>query len=131
MDDDELDELLLYVRLKVVEIGRADLDSQVWTSLLGSEERGSHNDLLYYLDGVRSEFYLGSRAFHDRVLNRFEGVETESGRRIDGVMLDLSPAGQRSLEGLTVELTGSRELDGVVAGLDQLMASLRESDQQR
>lgn len=133
MDDQELTDLLDYVRDRMRRAGRSDLDERLWREVFSGAQRSTYSDLILYLSLLRTELVLGSATFAQSTLARFSDYSTEEGGAIIGFVVDVVPPGTsdddlRAVPNVEpLPLDGSQALDDAIVELDELLAIVRRS----
>ncbi len=127
MDETEFAELDRYVRGRLLAVGRPDIDERIIEARLG-DRSGRDLPVIDYLQAVRREFILGTDETPRQTLRRLaSSVTTVDGEAPEGLVVEVSGSDRDRYGVDEFRLTGSAELDGIVAALDDLIAELRES----
>jgi hypothetical protein len=123
MNDQDYRELLHFTREQVASVGLGAIDERIMSNMRGSE--GALWDLTFYLKHLREEIQLGSDAEYRETLRRVRRyVETESGRPIQGIRIELSPEDAERYGMRYFEIMPNAELGEIAAELAALMESL-------
>ncbi len=127
MNDDDYRELLRFTRAQVRNIGLGAIDERIMSNMRGSD--GALWDLTFYLKHLREEVQLGSDAEYRDTLRRVRRhVETESGRPIEGIRIELSPEDAERYGMRSFEITPNAELGAIAAEIGELIESLIEEE---
>ena len=123
MNDRDYRELLRFTRDQVAALGLGAIDERIMSNMRGSE--GGLWDLTFYLKHLREEIQLGSEAEYRETLRRARRyVETESGRPIEGIRIELSPEDAERYGMRYFEITPNAQLGEIAAELGGLIEAL-------
>jgi hypothetical protein len=123
MNDNDYRELLRFTRAQVLNLGLGAIDERIMSRMRGSE--GALPDLMFYLKHLREEIQLGSDIEYRETLRRVRRhVQTESGRPVEGIRIDLSPEDAERYGMDHLEIRPSAELGEIAQQLDSLVESL-------
>jgi hypothetical protein len=123
MNDHDYRDILQFTRDRVTSVGLSAIDERIMSNMRGSE--GALWDLTFYLKHLREEIQLGSDAEYRETLRRVRRyVETESGRRVEGIRIELSPEDAERYGMRHFEITPNAELGEIATELGLLIESL-------
>lgn len=117
----EYGDLLAHLREQVRALGRPDLDDRLLDSRRLDDQRSASGDVESYLLALRTEFVLGSEETRRETVRLFERVQTETGRPITGIVIDVQPEDRAALGVDRVDLIGSPALDALIEQLDAIL----------
>lgn len=126
MNEEEYGELLVHLRSQVRALGRPDLDDRLMESRRLDDQRSVAGDVEAYLLALRTELVLGSEENRRKTVRLFERVQTETGRPITGIVVDIQPEDRAALGVDRVDLVGSPQLDALIEQLDAILDDVAE-----
>lgn len=126
MDEGEYGELLAYLREQVRGSGRQELDERLMESRRLDDRRSAVGDVEAYLLALRTEIVLGSEQNRGETVRLFEGIRTDTGRPITGIVVDVQPEDRAGLGTDHVDLVGSAQLDALIEQLDIILDDVAE-----
>lgn len=128
MEDDELSELIQYVRQRLRELGRADIDERIVEARLAAESN-PRGRALTYLSAVRREMLLGTNEVTRQTMTRLlTNVRTSDGRPPEGIVVELSEGDRETYGVPEINLAGSPQVDELISQLDELIAQIQEEE---
>src|SRR5207249_4842956 len=123
MNDHDYRELLRFTRDQVARLGLGATDERIMSNMRGSE--GALWDLTFYLKHLREEIQLGSDTEYRETLRRVRRhVQTQSGRPVEGIRIELSPEDAERYGMRYFEITPNAQLGEIAAELASLIESL-------
>lgn len=126
MNEEEYGELLRHIRSQVRALGRPDLDDRLMGARRLDDQRSLAGDVEAYLLALRTELVLGSEENRRETVRLFERVQTDTGRPITGIVVDILPEDRATLGVDHVDLIGSPQLDVLIEQLDAVLDDLAE-----
>jgi hypothetical protein len=128
MDEAEYGELFRHLRTAVRE-RRQDIDAALMDSsrIDGLDARGQ---VLAYLEGLRDQMYNESEQAARQVQQKFSQFESDDGRQVGGIEVEVSPNDREAYGIASFELTGTPGHDRFVGEIDELIAQISEDLQQ-
>ena len=126
MNEEEYGELLSHLRARVRALGRPDVDDRLIESRRLDDQRSVAGDVEAYLLALRTELVLGSEENRRETVRMFERVETETGRPITGIVVDVQPEDRAALGVDRIDLVGSPQLDALIEQLDAILDDVAE-----
>jgi hypothetical protein len=123
MDSDEMAELGRYIRERLRDVGRVDLDDRL------RSPRGQadiEEEPIEYLLALRREAVLGTERLQRETMSRLSFVSTARGEPPDGVVVEVSEQDRDIYGAEQIPLVGSQLVDRLVQDIDDLIERLRE-----
>jgi len=123
MNEQDYRELLRFTRAQVAKVGLGAVDERIMSNMRRSE--GALWDLTFYLKHLREEIQLGSDAEYRETLRRVRRhVETQTGRPIEGIRIELSADDAERYGMRHFEITPNAELGEIATELSLFIESL-------